>query len=270
MNKGPHGRTLAQCDVCKLWYHRDEMRRMPHDSGLPWGHANYLSYSSYNSAYWASNATDEGAISMGTSGDYRVFLDMATNAPTIINGAQTWLGPGWYYTHGVGNDLDASTWDRICFWVNVGAYEQDAQDLTVDVGIWNPIYPVAHPGQAQILRTYSLLGSTRCWFSITQDDFIGIPPSTVFIAMYIHAAADQRWWADNAQVDKDLTFPEGHIRTVGKAAIFDPSTFTPASLGPRTAVVVCPNCADPTEPRWHGPARREVEPPIPLTGSKGG
>ena len=270
MNKGPHGRTLAQCDVCKLWYHRDEMRRMPHDSGLPWGHANYLSYSSYNSAYWASNATDEGAIGMGTSGDYRVFLDMATNAPTIINGAQTWLGPGWYYTHGVGNDLDASAWDRICFWVNVGAYEQDAQDLTVDVGIWNPIYPVAHPGQAQILRTYSLLGSTRCWFSITQDDFIGIPSSTFFIAMYIHAAADQRWWADNAQVDKDLTFPEGHIRTVGKAAIFDPSTFTPASLGPRTAVVVCPNCADPTEPRWHGPARREVEPPIPLTGSKGG
>jgi len=272
MSKGPRGRTLAQCDVCRLWYHRDEMRRMPHDSGLPWGHANYLDYSNYNSAYWGSSASDCGAISMGSSGDYRVFLDMATNAPTIINGSQTWLGPGWYFSHGVGNDIDASTWDRICFWFAVGAYEQDAQALTVDLGIWSPSYPVADPGHAQIFQTISFLGSQRCWFSVTADDLnaTGVPASSFYIAAYIYAAADQRWWADNAQIDRNLTYPEGHIRTAGKAVIYDPSTFTPAGLGPRTAVVVCPNCADPTEPRAHGPARREVEPPIPLTGSKGG
>ena len=261
-NVGP-GFSLAQCQECHGWYHRDVLVRGQQDSGTPWGHGNFLAYSNYHATGWACTCVDFKGISMGVDGDRRISYDFATNAQTIVNGAQTWKGSGQLYTKIA---VDASAWDSLCFWVNAGANEQEpeaTQGLTVEIGVCGPSY--ATP---QAFRTFTFTGGKRLWFT-TPVSAITVAHSALYFYLNVTASgADQLWWAERAQVDKNLAYPEGCIVTAGHSIYYDPASISGIDMGKRVVKVVCPNCKDKIGPRTHGPARKEILPEIPYSGGQ--
>ena len=204
---------------------------------------------------------------MGVNGDYHLFFDMATNAPTVIGGAQTWKGSGQLYTTNPVNVADSSVWNSLCFWMYAGANEREpeaTQGLTVAMGVCGPNYT-----DPQIFRTFTFTGAKRLWFTTPISAIVNLDWHNLYFFLDVTAASPtQLWWAERAQVDKNIAYPEGHIQTVGHPVYYDPNSLSGVDMGSRTTVVCCPNCADPTMPRTHGPARREPMPPIPFSGGQ--
>ena len=122
---------IETCHECGADVDRRKLVRKIRPYGYGTG-SNLLLYSSYNSTFWACDATDGGEISMGVYADhYRPKVSDGTTV-TEARGSQTWTGASGTFRSSTATDLSSLT--NFVFVAWVGAYHnQTVQTISVDI-----------------------------------------------------------------------------------------------------------------------------------------
>ncbi len=295
------GKSLTEvwlCDVCRRWFPTEQIRKVPHDA-LQMAGANYLNYSEYNASTWTlAGPAFLGPISMGTNGDFRLKVQESTTGTpslfdaTLLYAANTFEGPG-LVSVSVPYGLDTTGWGSACFWVEMGPKEDEASEISVDVGLWSSGHLFSDPTYHVSYGSFTLSGHQTVWFSF---NFADVPAALGItngwggfgdVRFYINVTcgASSKWWLQNAALSPNISFPGVFFPTSGSPVTYPVSIAYPPEATPapgdqglfpvfppppggtiylaatnqwtRMAVYACPSCADEVLLRRRTPGRRE-------------
>lgn len=210
MNKPPViGRQLDRCDVCGKKTHKIDLVRTQVDC-LAAAASNYLTYSSYNSSGWtADTMSASSSTSIGCYADRSRVSVSDGNVSTGILGPTTWDGAGTLRST---SSIDASSWTRMVFAVDVGPYERETDpEMTFLLGLCD-----SDGSNKEQQASFTTKGSVRAWFVLDVADIPSGKDSSA-LYFYVATASTNEWWADRMQVSKNLLRPGTFAPTSGSS-----------------------------------------------------
>jgi len=246
-------RQLDVCDVCEKEIHRHKLVRTQVRFVNPEAN-NYALYSTYNTGFWTSDATDGGTISISDGfARCRIADD---NTVTEIKGAQTWTDAGTIVSN---TAVDGSSFSRVTFACDVGPYHRsEGPTLTVVIG-------VCDDGKSTVYgsRTFTTKGHQQVWYSATISSLTtaGATSSALYFFITVTPSSSDYayWFADRFHIEADTSRPGTFTPTKGTAVAHS------ADSAVMTVAKVCPECRERLlNTSDVGKPRREVEAPIPV------
>ena len=178
---------------------------------------NRLLYSSYNTAFWNSDADNDGLITIGPYSDenYVGWIDVGGVETSVQNGIQTWnSAEGTLRTTEATNCSTATT--VLFSFEFLPHYDRSATTFSVVLGM------CASDGSAKVpARTWSLVGGNRIWAKITTSEasayfyFIVTPD----VATPGGPGVVPSWAFINAQLEFDKDEPGQFVPTTGTAIV---------------------------------------------------
>lgn len=244
-------RQLDFCDVCGNETHRMDLVRTQVRYMSITGQ-NYFTYSVYNTSFWTCDATDAGAISIGSSNANQCrFKVPDDNTLVEINGAQTWTGSGTFRSN---TAVDVSGATNITMSAHVGPYQANTDpETTFVMGLCD-----SAGANKSAQRSFTTKSSMRIWFTMAVSS-ISSPLSSSAAYFYVQAtpATGKKWWVEDLQLEKDVTKPGTFAPTNGSA-------YDDTESQRITVCKVCPSCREPLQniKTGIGIPRTEVETPV--------
>ena len=238
---------LDRCDVCGIKTHRKDLVRTSVEF-LDFKSENFFYYSSYDGSYWVvDDAADAGSISYGNRMDHartQVPIDQPTavGGMSLINGVQTWTGDG--LVRMTEQTLPAAFTTTLIVSAQIGPHEENTTpDMTVAMGVLDK----DTPANRQAVRTWTIDGMTRVWFSELASVLDSYGYGTTIVSgvsstqqsYYFDVTCTGKWWINEIQLEAntDLGTPETFVPT--NTGTYYATTSDTTGISSRK---VCPRC----------------------------